>query len=108
MAARSGPVRPRLKSFGGAAPKCCPEKQVHSNVSICAVRVLWPREKAVVGRPVAALCRCSVGSVDWTSFCVPVVVFRTAHRAAAQLPTAKEITVITVQDLELRAGARLL
>jgi len=57
---------------------------------------------------VAALCRCSVGSVDWTSFCVPVVVFRTAHRAAAQLPTAKEITVITVQDLELRAGARLL
>ncbi len=56
----------------------------------------------------AALCRCSVGSVDWTSFCVPVVVFRTAHRAAAQLPTAKEITVITVQDLELRAGARLL
>lgn len=56
----------------------------------------------------AALCRCSVGSVDWTSFCVPVVVFRTAHHAAAQLPTAKEITVITVQDLELRAGARLL
>ena len=39
---------------------------------------------------------------------MPVVVFRTAHRAAAQLPTAKEITVITVQDLELRAGARLL
>lgn len=56
----------------------------------------------------AVLCRCPVGSVDWTSFCVPVVVFRAEHRAAAQLPTAKEITVITVQDLELRAGARLL
>jgi ATPase subunit of ABC transporter with duplicated ATPase domains len=108
MAARSGPMRPPLDSFGGSAPTCCPENQVHSNVAICAVRVLWPREKAVVGWPVAALCRCSVGSVDWTSFCVPVVVFRTAHRAAAQLPTAKEITVITVQDLELRAGARLL